>query len=274
MRLLTLTVAAIIGLSAQSQELFISKVASPLDEKTNGKFVTLYNPSEQEIDFDLSEYYLVRETNGGGTFANKKLVGKLAGLSSYVVAGKTAFAEIYKQAPSCVGGCVTGNGNDAYYLYKDGNETTGTLIDIYGLKNCDGLGTSWEYTNSIAERKSTITKGNSVWTTSEWEITKDKLVADISPWSHSAIVATLNKGQYYGKVDIYPNPTTSTLTISIEEEMYSITVSNITGLELLNLKPINTQCATLDLSKLTSGIYIITITTKTEMVVIKKVIKR
>lgn len=274
MRLITLTIVALIGLSAQSQELLIAKIASPLDEKTNGKFVTLYNPCDIEIDFDASEYYLARETNGGGTFANKRLVGKVAAHASYVLAGKTAFTEVYKLEPNCVAGCVSGNGNDAYYLYKGGNETTGILIDIYGAKNTDGLGSAWDYTNSLAERKSTITMGNTTWTSSEWEITIDMLVLNISPWSQAYSPVTLTPNIFYGNVTIYPNPTKGNLNISAQVEFNTVTIYTMSGSRVKQITINPSTTTTLETTDLLKGIYIIEINGKTGQLCTKQMVKQ
>jgi hypothetical protein len=86
------------------------------------------------------------------------------------VIGGSSFETVYGFPPDQVSGIITGNGNDAYFLFINGDHTTGTIHDIYGAINTDGTGTLWEYTDSRAERVEGITAPRTIWNTAEWEI--------------------------------------------------------------------------------------------------------
>ena len=48
----------------------------------------------------------------------------------------------------------------------DGSDAT--LVDVYGQIGVDGIGQSWEYTDSYAYRLAFVTGPNSTFTAAEW----------------------------------------------------------------------------------------------------------
>lgn len=256
-----------------AQSLYISKVACPSDEKTNGKFVTLFNATNQTIDFDVNEYYLVRETNGGGTYGNKKLVGKIEPNSSYVVAGKTAFKDVFGKEPNCVAGCVTGNGNDAYFLYKDGNESTGVLIDIYGQANTDGTGLIWDYTNSLAERNTILNSRSPIWDFNEWTIAKDKIAGAIDPWSATFTPTSFGAIQQASSFDVYPNPTKNIINLISEKALTKVDIYNTKGSLVQEINCESLEYFTIDMAPFQCGIYYLQIKISDNNVITKMIIR-
>lgn len=248
------------ALTTQAQNLFIAKVASPSDEKTNGKFVTLYNPTADTIDFETTTYYLAKETNGGGTISNKKLVGKIAPSAYYVIAGKSAFKDIYSKDPDCVAGCVTGNGNDAYMLYINGDQLTGTLVDIYGELGVDGLGLDWDYTDALATRNNTTQNGLSNWNKNEWVITRDLLAANANPWNiYEPTSLTNQKYSPPAIVYAYPNPCNQAINIESKYQILNISVISISGLTQYHQKNIALNQVIIDSSSFSEGLYIVNV---------------
>lgn len=166
-----------------AQTLFISEVADPGDQY-KGRFVELYNATGEEIDFDASTWYMSRQSNGGTTWGDILLTGKIASGSTYVI-GYTDFESIHGFAPDLASSEISGNGDDAFFLYSGSDHTTGTLVDIYGEVDTDGSGLDWEYENTRAVRNSDVSTANTIWTLSEWTIDATADFADCTPGAHT-----------------------------------------------------------------------------------------
>ncbi len=246
--------------SVNSQSLLISAISSPIDEKTNGKFVALYNATNSTIDFDTTPYYIARETNGGGTIGNKLLVGQLVAKGVYVIAGRSAFIDVYAKACDCMAGCVTGNGNDAYFLYKDGDETSGTLVDVFGELGVDGSSTAWDYTNSFVMRKPSVTSGSTVWNSQEWTFYRDATAKSIQPWSYNSTPLSIKKNKMSGEVKVFPNPVVTLLNISSQLPISSLLVINLSGRIVFTMEFDGNETIMLDMTPFSSGIYTILLT--------------
>ena len=150
-------------------ELIISEVADPSDIY-NARFVEIYNASGSSIDFSSTTFYLSRQANGS-TWNDVQLTGTLAAGVTYIVAYQTlTFNTTYGFDPDLASGYISGNGDDAYFIYYGGDHSSGTLVDIYGVIDEDGTGKPWEYEDSHAVRNAGVTQPNTTWTSSEWEI--------------------------------------------------------------------------------------------------------
>ena len=163
--------------------LIISEVADP-DDDYLGRFVEVFNTSTSTIDFSSTTVYFARQANGG-SWASIQLTGTLASETALVIGIATSIDATYGHSTCDVNfTSVTGNGDDGYFLYVDGDETSGLLFDAYGVVDEDGTGKTWEYEDSRAVRKSSINTPNATWTASEWTITSAN-VADMNPGTHS-----------------------------------------------------------------------------------------
>ncbi|MBI9067297.1 MAG: lamin tail domain-containing protein [Salinivirgaceae bacterium] len=198
-------------------ELFISEVADPI--ASAGRFVEIYNYSELPIDLAANNVYLVKQVNGGTQY-DMALTGIIAAGDAYVIAKGSDFLASYGFSADEDVTNTDGNGDDGYYLYYAGDETTGTLLDSYGVIGEDGSGKDWEYENSHAERNSYILLPNSTWTASEWTITGGD-IADMNPGTHTAAVdndapvATFDPANTTSGVAIDVNP-----TITFDENVF------------------------------------------------------
>ncbi len=164
-------------------DLIISEVADPNDNY-HGRFVELYNVSASTIDFSTDTWYLVRQANGG-SYGHVQLSGSINSGEAYTIGySNSDFNGAYGFDPDLFSGIITGSGNDGYFLYFGGDESSGTLIDAYGVTGQDGNGTDWEYTNGKAVRKRSVGSPNSTWTASEWVITKPANVVNMTPGQH------------------------------------------------------------------------------------------
>lgn len=173
---------------AANTNLIISEVADP-DDVYQARFAELYNLSASTIDFDLEDWYLCRQTNGGTTWEDKKLTGSVSSGNTYVVANNNDdvsddFNTNYGFMADYNYGGSGGNGDDGYYLYYGGTHLTGTLIDAYGVIDEDGTGTAWEYEDTKAVRLRSVTSPNNTWEASEWDIPGSSDVDDMTPSAH------------------------------------------------------------------------------------------
>jgi len=131
-KLLLFTFLSIFGLSEMNAQLFISEVADPADI-SNAKFVELFNAGDVDIDFSSGSYYIVRQANGGG-YGNVQLTGTISAKGTFVVAyNQSSYTSAYGSEANMYDNIVSGNGDDGYFLYIGGDQTTGTLVDAYGV---------------------------------------------------------------------------------------------------------------------------------------------
>lgn len=171
--------------------LLISEIADPSDN-TGARFVELYNTDSVKINFTSTPFYICKETNGGGSFSCRQLTGTLNPGKNYTVAvNGTDYTSAYSKTANDSYGSFTGNGNDGYFLYANGDNTSGTLWDAYGVIGQDGTGQSWEYTDSRAVRKPTIETVKSTWDAAEWTITSATASA-CEPDEHTSDFPNLN----------------------------------------------------------------------------------
>lgn len=175
--------------------LMISEITDPADDFT-GRFVELYNPDSEAIDFDSGTFYLSRQSNGGTSWGDLRLTGTIRANATFVIGG-SGFEAIYGFAPDQLSGILTGNGNDAYFLFREGDHVEGVLQDIYGAPDTDGTGELWEYEDSRAERIEDILEPGPVWLEGEWAISPAN-VADCDPGTHNGSVPpdTVSPGNY------------------------------------------------------------------------------
>lgn len=210
-----------LSISAQAQDgLFISEVTDPADDYS-GRFIEIYNAGSETVDFNIVTFYLSRQSNGGTGWGNVQLVGTVPPGETFVLGG-SSFEAIYGFPPDQVTGIITGNGNDAYVLFRDGDHTTGTIHDIYGTIDTDGTGTLWEYTDSRAVRVEEIMAPRTIWNAVEWEIGPAN-VLDTDPGIHHGSSAgdTILPGRY--------SLTVQSDTIAVGQSVeVSVTVSELT----------------------------------------------
>jgi predicted extracellular nuclease len=183
-KLLLFTFLSIFGLSEMNAQLFISEVADPADI-SNAKFVELFNAGDVDIDFSSGSYYIVRQANGGG-YGNVQLTGTISAKGTFVVAyNQSSYTSAYGSEANMYDNIVSGNGDDGYFLYIGGDQTTGTLVDAYGVPDEDGTNKPWEYKDGRAVRNADIGSPNTTWTASEWTITRPANAADMTPGQHT-----------------------------------------------------------------------------------------
>ncbi|MCF8295324.1 MAG: fibronectin type III domain-containing protein [Bacteroidales bacterium] len=151
-------------------QLFISEVADPGDA-ANARFIELYNASDFAINFSNSSWSLCKQTNGT-SWSCISLSGDLESGKPYLIAYQAAsFIENFHRTPDLISSTVvSGNGDDAYFLFYGGNYQTGELVDVFGEINLDGSNTSWDYTDARALRKLSYPEGSNNFEAAQWRI--------------------------------------------------------------------------------------------------------
>lgn len=179
--------------------IIISEVADPNDN-SNARFVELYNATDSTIDLAADNWNLARFIQTG-TIDAFGLTGTIPAGGTYVIAtNSTNFTNAYGQSPDQANGYISGNGDDSYALYFNGDNTTGTLVDVYGdigvdgSGGIDGSGTVWEYEDGRAVRNADVTSPDDSLFASDWTIYNDSPtttgssgianVADMTPGVH------------------------------------------------------------------------------------------
>jgi hypothetical protein len=224
------------SVSEETPDLMISKVADP-ENNVNARFVQLYNASGSLINFGTETWYLSRQANGSPTsWGDLQLTGSITNGGIFLIGyggDNTNFYNAYGFNPDMASGHITGNGDDGYFLFYDGDHSSGTLVDAYGVIDQDGSGQPWEYENSKAVRNAGTTEPNTTWTASEWTITAAD-VADCDPGS-TTLPVTLSTftAQYLNS-----KPTLYWQTQSEEDNMgwfiYRNTIENFTSSEKIS----------------------------------------
>ena len=170
--------------------LIISEVADPVDIP-NTQFVELYNAGAEAIDLGAGSYYLSIQVNGGTNWGDIALTGTVAAGETYVIARSNeayAAAYPYAPAPDFASVSISGNGDDGYFLFQNGDHTAGFLIDAYGVLDQDGTGQTWEYTDGHAYRNDGVTNGSAAWISTDWTFEAGGIV-DVTPGIHPESLA-------------------------------------------------------------------------------------
>ncbi|MCF8381099.1 MAG: hypothetical protein K9H49_16115 [Bacteroidales bacterium] len=171
-------------------ELFISEVADPADN-ANARFVELFNSGATTIDLTAANLYLSRQSNGGTTWGDVQITGTVDAGKTFVLGLATTFEAAYGFAPDQVTSILSSNGDDAYFIYKGGDHTTGTLFDVYGALDTDGTGLPWEFLDGRAERNFGVNLPNTIWSALEWTVTMPTNVAGFNPGVHAPVADAL-----------------------------------------------------------------------------------
>lgn len=169
-------------------QLFISEVVDPGDE-FNGRYIELFNAGMEAIDFDVNDYFIVREANGGPSIFNLKLEGTIEAKGYYIIGRETDFDDNYDFLPdledTSIAGTIAGNGDDSYFIstnVNDGNDGRNSIIDLYGEIGVQATSsTAWYYEDSRAIRNIPgVTNASQNWLENEW-IIESANVADATP---------------------------------------------------------------------------------------------
>ena len=193
-------------IGATSTDLFISEY---IEGSSFNKAIEIYNGTGTTVD--LSNYSLLKQTNGAGAFGGKlSLIGNLTDGDVYVVAHSSANATILALADQTFGNSpMDFNGNDCVALYKN-DGTNDVQIDVVGVV---GQVADWGKDVTLV-RKSSVSSPTTTYSTSDW----DSYAIDTTTYLGSHTMAGGSSSSYVTGFD-------------------NRDVSNVTSFEVTNLDP-------------------------------------
>jgi len=236
---ITLTLANIIGGSSiapstftltvndndtPASSLIISEVADPQDN-VNVRFVELYNAGTSSVDLAAGGFHVVRQVNEGSSYGSIGMTGVVAAGATFVVSTSTNFLTVYGFDADVYNNTISGNGDDAYFLYAGGGFGVGTMVDAYGVFAQDGTGTPWEYTDSRAVRDILVTQGQTTWDSGEWTITAATAI-DMTPGVHPDGDIVINTNVSFSVASATVSETSVTYIVTVNK---SLPEGNVTG---------------------------------------------
>tara|TARA_B100000787_G_scaffold102360_1_gene75731 strand:+ start:15495 stop:16370 length:876 start_codon:yes stop_codon:yes gene_type:complete len=282
--LLTLTFSA--ASFGQYSDLFFSMYA---EGSSNNKFIEIYNGTGSDID--LSDYMIKGSNNGGDWKAERdlSLTGTVIAGDVYVVSTDQADASILAVGDLALPyeSALHYNGDDAIGLFKKDNNGDFNLIDVVGVPTVDP-GSAWDVAGvANATKDHTLTRKNSIsGPNGDWASSAGTDVSD-SEWVVSDVdTEWANLGSYVpaGTASVrtniiegfatYPNPITDnkfTVVTSSNLEK-SVTLFNLLGKKVLSSSFSGVK-SDVDVSTISSGIYILKVTEAGKTVTKKLVIR-
>ncbi|QTD36224.1 T9SS type A sorting domain-containing protein [Polaribacter batillariae] len=231
---------------------------------------------------DLSLFGVSSVSNGAGSTAGNvefsfPAGAVTAGTFIYVATEDANFNTFFGMMPTYTTGSVAINGDDAIELYENGQ-----IIDVFGDVNTDGSGEAWDYLDGWAYRNANSQPGGTAFTPSEWTFSgtnvfdgKAKNSDADSPFPLATYTGTLLiKNNRIEGFKAYPNPITSnqfTITSSNSSKK-EVAIFNVLGKNVLSSSFTGTK-STLNVSSISSGIYILKVTEEGKTATKKLVIR-
>ncbi len=155
----------------------ISEVTDPADIP-DAKYIELYNFTASDVN--LTSWQIRMYADGSTSSTDFNLSGTIkAGETKLIAYNESTFIASYGVSPDLSSVVISGDGNDVYELY-DGS----SVVDIYGVVGVNGNGQPWEYTNSKAVRKNSVTAPIVAWDPDEWNIISSCNTPRMTPELH------------------------------------------------------------------------------------------
>ena len=229
---------------------------------------------------DLSKFGISSITNGAGSsngnieyiFPNDAIS---TGTFIYLSTEVTGFSTFFGFVPTYTDGVVSINGDDSIELYENGQ-----IIDTFGDVNADGSGTDWDYLDGWAYRKAN-NGPNATFATTDWiysgidaldgESTNATATTPFPLGSFTYSTASVRKDQIKG-FNVFPNPVNNgKIWISTQSNATKqVKVFDILGKQLITTDLVERE---FNISKLTSGIYILKVVQEGKIATRKLVVK-
>ena len=263
------------GASNGVSELFISEYAEP--DGGNNKAIEIVNLSSTTIS--LANYSLKKQSNGGSWVDNLLLdtAAFLVDPSATSIIPNDVFVIIHSgaaeqqlidnadlvvpnnsQSPHKYASPLNFNGNDPVGLFKNG-----VLIDIIGQEG----NSSNHIQNATYRRKSNILTPNATFNSNEWNLLSANTFDDIG--SHTSTLST--SAIAFESFKMFPNPTNGNRVYFSATEDATIRVYTVLG-KLVQSSKVTKAKNSIDISKLTTGMYLLKIKSGAQFIS-KKLIK-
>lgn len=157
-------------------------VSRSIDES----FVEIFNHGTLPVNLNTEGFYLAIRYDGGSG-SDQVDINVTLQPGEYYTIGRASGS----LTPDLTAwNVINGDGNDPYILYNGNDE----IVDIYGVANQNGNGQAWEYTNSRAIRKITVSEASNTWIASEWIIESISGFSDVTPNAGEDLSFIYNNG--------------------------------------------------------------------------------
>jgi endonuclease I/chitodextrinase len=248
-------------------ELFISEYAEP--SIANNKAIEIVNLTASTVN--LSEYSIQKQYNGGSWIDDYPLgnANIVPGDVFVIVHADTNNSLLLAEAdkfgppntdtsPYGYGSPLNFNGNDPIGLFKNGE-----LIDIIGEEG----NSSNHIQNKTYRRKATVSEPNTRFDSSEWDLLDADTFDDFG--SHTSTLSTKNIA--FESFKMFPNPTNgNNIYFSVTEDA-TIHIYNVLG-ELMQSSEVTRNKNNIDISKFSTGIYLLKINSGKQFITKKLII--
>lgn len=167
-------------------KLILSELAYSQDDD-NSKFIEIYNTGSNDVDLSSQDWYVCYQDAETGNFVDIQLSGgTISAGDSWVITKSAAdFQVSFGYAADQENSSLNINGDDPVFLYMAGDHSNGILKDKFGLKNIDGSGSDWEYTDAHAVRTRNYQYPKAVFDINEWDI-RTASTLEMTPGQHRA----------------------------------------------------------------------------------------
>lgn len=176
-KFLALSLFMLFGIGVLNAQVFITELADP-NNNADVRYIELFNAGSSAVDFtEGTGWRIDKYTNASATVSQTlSLTGSIPAGGYYIIATGTDDGDFFTvygvnadQFDGTVNDVAGSNGDDNLELYNGSD----VLIDQFGVPGEDGTGTAHEFEDGRAERKATVTSGNTTWDVAEWDVDND-----------------------------------------------------------------------------------------------------
>lgn len=241
-------------------ELYLSEY---LEGSSNNKALEIANATGASVS--LSVFSIKKQTNGAGAWSTGlALTGSLANNAKFVIVNSSISSACYSTATanlSTAAAEMAFNGNDAIGLFKNG-----TLIDVIGTFNG---GTADFSADETLRRKTTATVPNTTFNkTADWDVYATDTCSGLGN-KFSQTETLTDNGIDFG---VYPNPSNGNFNISFNNSNQNYTIEIFSAVGQRVFEKENTNSASVSVSNLQKGIYLVRLTKDSKSITKKIVI--
>ncbi len=241
-------------------ELYFSEY---LEGSSNNKALEIANATGASVS--MSIYSIKKQTNGAGAWSTGlALTGTLTNNGKFVIVNSSIASACYSTATanlSTAAGEMSFNGNDAVGLFKNG-----VLIDVIGT--FDGGTANFSADETMRRKTAATVPATTFNKTADWDVYAVDTCSGIGNKTSQTAIVTNNDVDF----KIYPNPSNGNFNIRINNsnETYAIEIFSAVGQKVFEKE--NTNSATISVSYLQKGVYLVKLTQNSKSITQKIVI--